>query len=357
MARRTPTSCHTWNNKAFFRRAEMADTTSGIENIWVYAEAENGQVSSTTQELLAKARELAATVTCFYGGDPEEVATELGSHGADIVYGTGDLEDQLQGPAVASAIRQEVEASGAPAAYLFGTTYAGRDVAARLSVKLDSPVISNIVNLALDAEASADIGGGGLVGVSSIMGGEMEVRSGFSAAKNNIFLVRPKSFDASAVDSNPAEVRALTVPDLQAAGGATITERVVDADTGGPKLTEAAIVVAGGRGLGSAEHFSLVDDVAGQLGAAVGATRAIVDAGWVPYAYQIGQTGQVVKPDVYIACGISGATQHVAGMKGSKNIIAIDTDPEAPIFKLADLGIVGDVHQILPKLVDALKSR
>ena len=146
------------------------------------------------------------------------------------------------------------------------------------------------------------------------------------------------------------------MPELGAAGGAKVTAVHVEEATG-PKLDEAAIVVAGGRGLGEKEKFAMVDDLAKLLKGASGASRAIVDAGWVPYSMQVGQTGKVVKPNVYIAAGISGATQHMVGMKGSKNIIAINKDQEAPIFGVADLGIVGDVHKVLPKLIEALQGR
>ena len=151
-------------------------------------------------------------------------------------------------------------------------------------------------------------------------------------------------------------VEELTVPDTGATGAAKVTNRFVEEKTG-PSLDDADIVVSGGRGLGEKDKYEMVEELAKALGAAPGASRAIVDAGWVPYSYQVGQTGKVVKPNVYIAAGISGATQHLVGMKGSKNIIAINKDPEAPIFSVADLGIVGDVHKVLPKLIEALQGR
>ncbi|MFN3216116.1 MAG: electron transfer flavoprotein subunit alpha/FixB family protein [Acidimicrobiales bacterium] len=313
--------------------------------IWVHAEATDGKVATITLELLAKARQL-GDVEAVYAGDGDAVAAELGAHGATTVHATGAV-DGLVGPALAAAMAAAIDAGAAPTAILFGTTQDGRDTAARLSVKIDAAVITNVVDLVDD---------GGLVGTEPVFGGTTNVRTRFTGDKPGIFLVRPKSFAAEATGGGAAAVAALAVPDLGATGAAKVVDRFVEESTG-PKLDEAAIVVAGGRGLGEAEKFDMVETLAKQLGGAPGASRAIVDAGWVPYSYQVGQTGKVVKPDVYIAAGISGATQHMVGMKGSKTIIAINKDPEAPIFSIADLGIVGDVHKVLPQLLAALEGR
>jgi electron transfer flavoprotein alpha subunit len=317
-----------------------------LNRIWVYAEAIDGTVTPLTLELLAKARTLGGTVEAVYaGGDADAVAGPLGAHGATTVHSTGDLGGSLPGVPVASAIAKAVTDGNGPDLLMFGTTYDGRDIAARLSVAVDKPVITNNIELEVEADA--------VVVTEPVFGGTKLVKTKFTAAGPHIALFRPKSFEASEAGGGAAAVAALEVTE---AGSAKVTNSHVEEATG-PKLDEANIVVSGGRGLGEKDKYEMIETLAKLLKAAPGASRAIVDAGWVPYSYQVGQTGKVVKPTVYIAAGISGATQHLVGMKGSKNIIAINKDPEAPIFSVADLGIVGDVHKVLPKLIEALQAR
>ena len=317
-----------------------------LNRIWVYAEATDGTVAPLTLELLAKARSLGDTVEAVYaGGDADAVAATLGDHGATKVLSTGDLGGSLPGVPVASAMAKQCSDGDAPDLIMIGTSYDGRDVAARLSVALDKPVITNNVDIEADGDS--------VVVTEPVFGGTKLVKTKFTAGAPYIALFRPKSFEPSEAGGGAAEVASIEVPD---AGQAKITNHHVE-EASGPKLDEANVVVSGGRGLGEAEKYEMIEQLAKLLKAAPGASRAIVDAGWVPYSYQVGQTGKVVKPTVYIAAGISGATQHLVGMKGSKNIIAINKDPEAPIFSVADLGIVGDVHKVLPKLIEALESR
>jgi electron transfer flavoprotein alpha subunit len=317
-----------------------------LNRIWVYAEGADGKVAPITLEMLTKARDLAGTVEAVYGdGDADAIAETLGAHGATKVYATGDLQGHTPAVPVASAMAKLIEGGDAPDLILFGTTYEGRDVAARLSVALDRPVITNNTDIALEGDA--------VVLTEPVFGGSKLVRTKFTTPGPNIALIRPKSFAAEESGGGAPEVVTIEVPDY---GTARVVNRHVE-ETTGPKLDEAAIVVSGGRGLGDAEKYQIIEDLAKALKGAPGASRAIVDAGWVPYSYQVGQTGKVVKPNVYIAAGISGATQHLVGMKGAKNIIAVNKDPEAPIFSVADLGIVGDVHKVLPKLLEALQSR
>jgi electron transfer flavoprotein alpha subunit len=319
-----------------------------LSKVWVYAEADDDKVKTITLEMLAKAREIGDTVEAVFGGDGDGVAAVLGAHGASKVYATGDLDGRLPGAAVGAAVSDAIKGGNVPDLILFGTTYDGRDVASRLSVKLDKPVLSNNTELSVDGDS--------VIASTPIFGGTQIVRTKLTAGTPNIVLVRPKSFAAEESGGGAASVEQLAVPDLGATGGAKVVDRHVEEATG-PKLDEAAVVVSGGRGLGEASKYEMVESLAKLLKGAPGASRAIVDAGWVPYSHQVGQTGKVVKPNVYIALGISGATQHMVGMKGSKNIIAVNKDAEAPIFSISDLGIVGDVHKVVPKLIEALEAR
>jgi electron transfer flavoprotein alpha subunit len=319
-----------------------------ISSIWVFAQASGDQPTTGTLELLTKARSLGGTVVAFVGGDAGAIAGALGEYGATKVYATGDLGGALPGAAVASAMQAVIDGGDRPDLVLFPQNYEGRDVMARLSVKLDRTVVTNNTDIVVDGDA--------VKVTTPIFGGNTLVTTSFTGAGPFLAAFRPKSFAAESAGGGAAEVVAAAVPDLGATGGAVVTAVHVE-ETSGPKLDEAEIVVSGGRGLGEADKYSMIESLAKVLKGAPGASRAIVDAGWVPYSYQVGQTGKVVKPKVYIAAGISGATQHMVGMKGSKNIIAINKDKEAPIFGVADLGIVGDVHKVLPKLIEALQAR
>jgi electron transfer flavoprotein alpha subunit len=209
-------------------------------------------------------------------------------------------------------------------------------------------VLTNGLDIAVDGD-NVTVG-------TAMFGGNTLVTTAFKSEPPFLAVFRPKSFAPEEGGGATPEVVTVDVPDTGAAGAARVLDRHVE-ERSGPKLDEAAVVVSGGRGLGEAEKFEMIEELAKLLKGAPGASRAIVDAGWVPYAYQVGQTGKTVKPTVYIACGISGATQHMVGMKGAKNIIAINKDKDAPIFSIADLGVVGDVHKVVPKLIEALKSR
>ena len=319
-----------------------------INNIWVFAQGTGGVATTGTLELLTKARSLSSKVTAFVGGDASGFAASLGEHGATKIYATGDLAGKLPGVALSAAMKTIIDGGDSPDVIMFPQNYEGRDTMARLSVKLNRTLLTNNIDIADSSD--------GVIATTPVFGGNLLVATAFTGPGPHLVSFRPKSFVAEPASGGTPEIVAVTVPDLGTQGGARVVA-VHTEQTTGPKLDEAAIVVSGGRGLGEAGNYSMIEDLAKLLKGAPGASRAIVDAGWVPYSYQVGQTGKVVKPSVYIAAGISGATQHMVGMKGSKNIIAINKDKEAPIFGIADLGIVGDVHKVLPKLIEALKSR
>ena len=312
--------------------------------MWVFIEQEGDKPTALGLELLAKGRELGDVTAIFLGSGSESIFSTLGEHGVKSVLHV-DSGDRLPSAPVAAALAERV-ASGSPDLILLGQAYNDRDIAGRLAATLGVGVLSNASDVRLN--------GGGVETDHEILGGA-QVATASASQGPYIVLARPKSFLAEAVGGGAPPVEKLELPEPGPAE-AMIAESHVE-EREGPQLGDASIVVSGGRGLGAAEAYELVEKLGKQLKAATGATRAIVDAGWVPYAKQVGQTGKTVKPDVYIACGISGAMQHLVGMKDSKTIIAINRDADAPIFSIADLGVVGDVHKVLPKLIEALQSR
>ena len=314
--------------------------------ILVYAEMSGGKATSTSLELLSKARELGDVYAVALGSGAKAAAGTLGKHGAKVVHVSEDsaFDDFIAEPAtdaVASLFEQQ-----RPDAILFGFTPDSREVAGRLAARLGVGLIAN----ASDVSAQD----GGFVARVPYFGGS-KVASMKANAKPAIILVRPKSVEASE-SGGAAEVKDLAITVADASKRARIADRVVEASEK-VKLEDARVVISGGRGMGGPQNFPLLEDLASVLGGAVGASRAVVDAGWVPYSMQVGQTGKSVRPGVYIAVGISGAMQHTVGMKTSKVIIAINKDAEAPIMKMADLGVVGDALKIVPALTAAVNKK
>jgi electron transfer flavoprotein alpha subunit len=318
-----------------------------MAGIWVFVREVEGAPSSIGLELVTKARDLGEVTVIYVGASADGASTKLGEYGAGRIVHI-DPGDNLAGAPVARLLSERAT-TDPPDLILFGQAYDDRDVAGRLAARLGASAISNAIDIELNDGVPETR--------HEIFGGTQVATAEFTQAGPYIVLLRPKSFIATPSSTPMAqpEVERLELPDVGNAG-ARITGTHVE-EREGPKLEEAAIIVSGGRGLGSADNYQMIEKLGKILGAATGATRAIVDAGWVPYAKQVGQTGKTVKPDVYIAAGISGAMQHLVGMKDSKVIIAINKDADAPIFSIADLGVVGDVHKVLPKLIEALESR
>jgi electron transfer flavoprotein alpha subunit len=317
-----------------------------MARIWVFAELAEGRPKAITLELLTLARDLGEVEAVALGPDARAAAGALGAHGAAKVHINEDpaFSEYLAEPA--ADCLAALAAAGAPDLMLFGFSSDSREVAGRVAARLGVGLISNATGV-----AATD---GGFEARVPYFGGA-KVATYRARSSPAIVLVRPKSVEPSQVGGEPEVV------EVEAAIGENSRRaRIVEthAEAGEQvKLEDAQVVVSGGRGLGGPENFHLVEELAGALGGAAGASRAIVDAGWVPYALQVGQTGKTVRPGVYIAAGISGAMQHTVGMKASKVIVAINKDAEAPILKMADLGVVGDVLKILPKLTEAVRAK
>ncbi len=322
-------------------------------DVWVIIEHQDGAPKKISLELLGRARDLAPAlggkVVAFVPGNGvSTVAKGLGARGADTVYAA---DHALLQPYTADAYAQTIsEALRAeqPTLVLIGSTAQGRDYAPRVAARLGAGIVTDCTSLVA--------AGGHLVATRPMYTRKAIGTVAFSGGGTRIAVILPAVYPVPPAEAGRrAEVRNFQVTlDRKLVRTKVREVRPIQRET--VPLTEADVIVSGGRGLKSPENFALLDALAKALGAAVGSSRPPVDSGWVPHDYEIGQTGKTVSPQVYLACGISGAPQHLAGMSGAKHIVAINKDPNAPIFQLADLGIVGDLFEIVPKLTEAIKK-
>lgn len=321
-----------------------------MANVWVIAEVKEGKLKKVTLELLSKGQDIAqkaggALEGVLLGSGVEALAAEMGKYGATKVYLADDaaLKD-YNGEAYANVIAK-LAGDGKPGIVLLGASIQGKDLAPRLSAKLCAGLASDCTEI--------DVEGGKLTVKRPIYAGKAFVKLAYKSDMQ-IATVRPNVNPVG-----PANEAAASEVVKVAAEIGDVKTKVVDKHlTAGGKieLTEANIIVSGGRGMKGPENYKLIEDMAAALGAAVGASRAAVDAGWRPHGDQVGQTGKTVNPNLYVACGISGAIQHLAGMSSSKFIVAVNKDSEAPIFKVADYGIVGDLFTVVPIMTEELKK-
>ena len=303
----------------------------------IIGEASNGTISSGTLELISKVTQEGLDFKLVTVGSDEN--PKIGSDTFKNTYMKLN-QSELSLASVADEISKIITSESIDLV-LASSTYVGRDIAGFVSVDLNASPVSNVVNFKIDGDK--------LSTTNSIDGGESDYLTNVTS-EVKVLLIRPKSFEASEIELNDNyETVSVEKNNLSVA----VQDIFIEEKTG-PQLEDSKIVISAGRGMVDVENLKFIEELANKLNAAIGGTRAIVDAGWMPYSQQVGQTGKTVKPDVYIACGISGATQHQVGMKDSKFIIAINKDEEAPIFQIADLGVVGDTLSIIPKLIDSL---
>jgi electron transfer flavoprotein alpha subunit len=322
-------------------------------DILVHVDLEGSEFNRTGLELISGARGLArdlggSVIAVALGQDISSLAPSLGKYGAnqvlvadDAIFGQGSVDAQAD-------VLSQVITARQPRAILLAASLDGRDIAGRLAVRLEAGLLANASALRVDGDR--------LVIDEIAFDGALVVSCTTKGDAIQIVTVRPKAFDVQE-SGGDAPVELLALRPSSGSNRVRNIETVRQASADAVPLEAASIIVAGGRGLGGPVPFSALKELADTLGGAVGASRAAVDAGWVPYAMQIGQTGKQVKPKAYIACGISGAIQHKVGMQNSATIVAINKDPEAPIFDFADLGVVGDALDIVPKLTEALRKR
>ncbi|MFY1690560.1 electron transfer flavoprotein subunit alpha/FixB family protein [Plantactinospora sp. WMMB782] len=303
-------------------------------------------VKKVTLELLTLARELGTPAAVVLGGPGAAAALgdKLGEYGAAKIYAAE--HEEIDGHLVApkATVLAELVRRVQPAAVLLASSQEGKEIAGRLAVKLDNGLLTDVVGLAADGTASQVAFAGSTIVTSKVTRGLPLVT------------LRPNSVTPSPAPATPA-VEQLDVTLGDADRLARVVDRVAEQKGSRPELTEASVVVSGGRGVGNADNFKLVEELADLLGGAVGASRAAVDSGYYPHQFQVGQTGKTVSPQLYVALGISGAIQHRAGMQTSKTIVAVNKDGEAPIFELADFGVVGDLFKVVPQAAEEIRKR
>ena len=320
-----------------------------MSEVLVLAERDSsGELKKVTLELLTAARRLGSPSVVWLGPGSDAAQPRLAEYGAEKVYvaDSADFAGYVTAPAAELLAHLVNEKS--PAAVLVAGTNDSKEVAARLAVKISSGVLADVVDVAAGDDGKP-------VGTHANFGGSVTVHA--TVRKGTpILALRPGAVSAEP-SAGAAEAEAVSFAASDEAKLAKVTERAPAEKGGRPDLTEAQIVVSGGRGTGSADGFHVIEDLADAMGAAVGASRAVVDAGWYPHQFQVGQTGKTVSPQLYVAVGISGAIQHRAGMQTSKTIVAINKDAEAPIFEIADYGLVGDLFTVVPQLIDDINKR
>lgn len=316
-----------------------------MAEVLVLVEHSEGALKKVSAELITAARVLGEPAAVVVGkpGTAAPLVDGLKAAGAAKIYvaESDDAENYLVTPVV--DVLAGLAESATPAGVIVAANADGKEIAARLAARIGSGLLVDVVEVRE-----------GAVGIHSIFGGAFTVEAQVTS-DTPVITVRPGAIEAVAADG-AGEVVNVEVP-AQAENATKITKREPAVAGDRPELTEASVVVAGGRGVGSAESFSVVEELADSLGGAVGASRAAVDSGYYPGQFQVGQTGKTVSPQLYIALGISGAIQHRAGMQTSKTIVAVNKDEEAPIFEIADLGIVGDLFKVSPQLTEAVKAR
>lgn len=325
---------------------------SATNDIWVFVEHENGEPKKVSLELATKAKELAdalggSSAAVAFGPSAGATAKKIGLYGAGTVFVSED--DKLGSYSITpqAQVLADLIAEKKPRVVLFPATPTAKDIAAQVSAKVGAGVLTNSIDVSIKDGAVASM--------APAFGGSIEVTSTVAGDVPQFILVRPNAILPQQVGSDPQVVNiAASIGDNSLL--AKIVDVVAESSAQAP-LEEAAVIVAGGRGVGGSENFKILEELAKELGGVVGASRAAVDAGWITYPHQVGQTGKTVKPNLYIACGISGAIQHKVGMQTSKVIVAINKNSDAPIFEFADLGIVGDFVDIVPKLTDEIRKR